>query len=165
MIDPLQSQRIDALERAFASLAGGYPTTIYNPEPSIQRQPSGRFMATVPSETTRRMDARISALESMITSLTNSITLLNQQIANLAQSLEEQTNASNMINVNPMHDSTIDAAQNARLDSIDELVNTLNRNVNDYNQQMAELIVQYKTLQAKKQTSASNSASVRNGWI
>lgn len=161
MIDQWQNQRIEALERAFANLAGGSLSTQVS-----QRQPTAMTTSDSPAGgLDRSQETRIAALESSVMALTNSITLLNQQIAGLNHDLEHRGNASHMINVNPnrSRSASVDDAQNARLDSIDQLVTTLNNNVTDYNKQMVDLITQYKSLQSGTGQSASNGGA-RKSW-
>lgn len=151
MIDSVQNHRLDALERAFATLTGGSLTQYVQPPtpaPTINHQ----------------QDARIAALESSVLALSNSVTLLNQQIAGLTGELQRQANATNMIHVSPPG-PTVDAAQDERLDGIDDLVQSLSKNVADYNQQMVDLIAQYKTIKPYMFTAKATKAGAKKmGW-
>ena len=89
-------------------------------------------------------------LEGAVLALSNSVTLLNQQMANLSAELQKQADTSNMITITPA--ATLDSAQDARLDGIDTLVKTLTQNVTDYNNQMTSLIAQYQSLHKRPKT-------------
>ena len=102
-------------------------------------------------------NARIAALESAVLALTNSVTLLNQQMTGLATELQKQTNAQNMITITPT--ATVDAAQDARLDGIDTLLQSLAQNVADYNNQMTTLISQYQSLHPKPRAAPKTAAN------
>ena len=147
MIDALQDIRISALERALeralASLTGVTTAAHPGPDPAVASN-----LAKPATDT--RQDARIASLESAVLALSNSVTLLNQQVASLSAELQKQTDTANMITITPA--TPVDSAQNARLDDIDTMVKSLTENVADYNQQMASLIMQYQSLQKKSKT-------------
>ena len=137
MIDAVQDFRISALERALASLTGGDAASHAGHGQSVT---NGFPIAAADNQ----QAARIASLEGAIVALSNSVTLLNQQMASLSTELQKQTDASHMITITPT--ATVDSAQDARLDDIDTLVKTLSQNVADYNNQMASLIAQYQSL-------------------
>ena len=143
MNDALQDIRISALERALASLTGNTPPASPGPEVAAV----GNLARPA---TDVQQDARIASLENAVLALSNSVTLLNQQVANLSTELQKQTNAANMITITP--ETSVDSAQNARLDDIDTMVKSLTENVADYNQQMASLIAQYQSLNRRPKT-------------
>ena len=149
MIDALQDIRISALERALeralASLTGVTTAAHPGPDPAVASN-----LAKPATDT--RQDARIASLESAVLALSNSVTLLNQQVASLSAELQKQTDSANMITITPAPTTPVDSAQNARLDDIDTMVKSLTENVADYNQQMASLIMQYQSLQKKSKT-------------
>ncbi len=146
MNDALQDIRISALERALASLTGG--TTAAAPGPA----PAFASSLAKPATDTQQ-DARIASLESAVLALSNSVTLLNQQVAGLSTELQKQTDTANMITITPS--TPVDSAQNARLDDIDTMVRSLTENVADYNQQMATLITQYQALHKRSKTKSA----------
>lgn len=146
MNDALQDIRISALERALASLTGA--TTPVHPGPE-----HGAVGNLAKPATDVQQDARIASLESAVLALSNSVTLLNQQVANLSTELQKQTDTANMITITP--ETSVDSAQNARLDDIDTMVKSLTENVADYNHQMATLIAQYQSLNKRPKTKSA----------
>lgn len=159
MNDAVQDFRISALERALASLtAGSVPQHQPLSQPSVTQPPATQPPVTQPTVTMApqqpvvdtRQDARIASLENAVVALSNSVALLNQQMASLSEELQRQTDSSNMITITPS--TRVDAAQNARLDSIDTLVDTLAQNVADYNKQMSTLIAQYQAMKPRPET-------------
>lgn len=149
MIDAVQDFRISALERALASLTTGGDLSA-QPAPA---QPVASA-TPIPPVVATHQDVRMAALEGTVLALSNSVTLLNQQMTNLAAELQKQTNAQNMITITPT--GPVDAAQDARLDGIDTLLHSLAQNVSDYNNQMASLITQYQSLHQKPKTTTNN---------
>ncbi|MFY0613595.1 MAG: hypothetical protein JXQ99_18840 [Hyphomicrobiaceae bacterium] len=150
MIDAVQDFRISALERALASLTGG----------DVNSQPAPASPVASPTANaaaTTHQDTRIAALEGAVLALSNSITLLNQQMTSLATELQKQTNAQNMITITPTTPTpSVDSAQDARLDGIDTLLQSLAQNVADYNNQMTTLITQYQSLHPKPNAKTNN---------
>lgn len=159
MIDYLQNHRIEALERALAALTNGNGAGFASPLPN--NLPAQRSSADA------QQSMRIDNLESSVLALTNSVTLLNQQIANLTSELQRQTNMANMININPSNN--VDHTQDVRLDGIDTMVQTLTRDVSEYNQQMVELISQFNSLGQRddddSDTHGSRAQSARASWL
>lgn len=155
MIDYMQNHRIDALERALAALTNAGPVT-FSPQPNNLPVPVSRAATDV------QQNIRIESLESSVLALMNSVTLLNQQIASLTVELQRQTNAANMINLNPAR--TVDASQNERLDGIDSMVQSLTRDVSEYNQQMVELIAQFGSLR-QQQAETRSPGSAKASWL
>ena len=150
MNDAVQDFRISALERALAALTAG--STQQHQHVSQAVASMARPQPVLDSQ----QDARITSLENAVAALGNSVALLNQQMASLSEELQKQTDASNMITISPS--TRVDAAQNARLDSIDSLVDTLAQNVADYNKQMTALIAQYQSMKPR-----SKAATAGNG--
>ncbi len=148
MNDALQDIRISALERALASLTGGTATAHLGSD-----QAAVESLAKPATDT--QQDARIASLESAVLALSNSVTLLNQQVAGLSAELQKQTDTANMITITPAPTTHVDSAQNARLDDIDTMVKSLTENVADYNQQMATLITQYQALHKRSKTKSA----------
>ena len=155
MIDAVQDFRISALERALASLTGA-DVTAQQPAPAPPVAQPVAAPAPRPAGASHD-NARIAALESAVLALTNSVTLLNQQMTGLATELQKQTNAQNMITITPT--ATVDAAQDARLDGIDTLLQSLAQNVADYNNQMTTLISQYQSLHPKPRAAPKTAAN------
>ena len=131
------------LALALASLTGGDATSYPG-----HGQPVASSVPKAAADT--QQDARIALLEGAVLALSNSVTLLNQQMANLSTELQKQADTSNMITITPT--ATVDSAQDARLDGIDTLVKTLTQNVTDYNNQMTSLIAQYQSLHKRPKT-------------
>lgn len=145
MNDTVQDFRISALERALASMTGGGVTPYQQPiQPTVT--------VSQPIVDTHQ-DARIVSLENAVVALSNSVALLNQQMASLSDELQKQSDASNMITITPS--TPVDTVQNARLDGIDNLVDTLAQNVADYNKQMSGLIAQYQSMKPRSKAAAS----------
>jgi chaperonin cofactor prefoldin len=155
MNDAVQDFRISALERALSSLTGGGVTQ--HQQPQFQQSPyqqSGQPAVTVSRPVVdTQQDGRIVSLENAVVALSNSVALLNQQMASLSDELQKQSDASNMITITPS--TPVDTVQNARLDGIDNLVDTLAQNVADYNKQMSTLIAQYQSMKPRSKAASS----------
>lgn len=150
MNDAVQDFRISALERALTSLTGGASLTgvgapgYQQPNPPTVTPPT---VVVAQPASDAHQEARIVALENAVVALSNSVALLNQQMTSLTAEMQKQNDAANMITITPS--APVDAAQNARLDGIDSLVENLAKNVADYNQQMSALIAQYQSLKPR----------------
>lgn len=156
MNDAVQDFRISALERALASLTAGSAPHHQQAGQPPAAQPAVAMTPPQPVADTHQ-DARIASLENAVVALSNSVALLNQQMASLSEELQRHTDASNMITITPS--TRVDAAQNARLDSIDALVDTLAQNVADYNKQMSTLIAQYRSMKPRPKTATGGNGA------